>query len=184
MHNCSVKSHPHDRCPVCVEIPRLEAKVQESEAELAPIRARLAAIKARVKSPRREAISRAASRAACAVRTALSKVRLEASTRFRNMRGAALRATRLIVRDGLSIGGEALLEIGDAMVRVSDFITINDLVARREVPDNVDDMPLEPDNVDDEPLNAEPDNDDEIADAMDLLERVDAAIGAHSALRG
>ena len=176
MHNCSVKSHPHDRCPVCVEIPRLEAKVQESEAELAAIRARLAAIKARVKSPRREAISRAASRAACAVRTALSKVRLEASTRFRNMRGAALRATRLIVRDGLSIGGEALLEIGDAMVRVSDFITINDLVARREVDD-------EPDNVDDDERLAEPIG-AAIADAMNLLGQANAALEEANAFRG
>ena len=183
MHNCSVKSHPHDRCPVCVEIPRLEAKVQESEAELAPIRARLAAIKARVKSPRREAISRAASRAACAIRTALSKVRLEASTRFRNMRGAALRATRLIVRDGLSIGGEALRDIGDAMVWVSDYITINDL--RREVnvddePDNVDD---EPDNVDDDERLAEPIG-AAIADAMNLLGQANAALEEANAFRG
>ena len=132
------------------------------------------------KSPRREAISRAASRAACAIRTALSKVRLEASTRFRNMRGAALRATRLIVRDGLSIGGEALLEIGDAMVRVSDFITINDLVARREVPDNVDD---EPDNVDDDERLAEPIG-AAIADAMNLLGQANAALEEANAFRG
>jgi len=166
MHNCSVKSHPHDRCPICVEIPRLEA-------ELAPIKARLAAIKPRVKSPRREAISRAASRAACAIRTALFKVRLEATTRFRNMRGAAIRATRLIVRDGLSIGGEALLEIGDAMVQVSDYLTINDLVARREVP--VDDMPLEPDNIDDDERHDEPIG-AAIADARGLIEQANAAL--------
>ena len=118
------------------------------------------------KSPRREAISRAASRAACALRTTLSKVRLEANIRFRNMRGAALRATRLIVRDGLSIGGEALRDIGDAMVWVSDYITINDL--RREV--NV-----EPDNVDDDERLAEPIG-AAIADAINLLGQANAAL--------
>ncbi len=130
------------------------------------------------KSPRREAISRAASRAACALRTTLSKVRLEANIRFRNMRGAALRATRLIVRDGLSIGGEALRDIGDAMVWVSDYITINDLVARREV--SVDD---EPDNVDDDERLAEPIG-AAIADAMNLLGQANAALEEANAFRG
>ena len=151
----TVKTHPNDRCPVCRGGPKA--------------------------SPRREAISRAASRAACALRTALFKVRLEANTRFRNMRGAALRATRLIVRDGLSIGGEALRDIGDAMVWVSDYITINDL--RREVnvePDNVDD---EPDNVDDDERLAEPIG-AAIADAMNLLGQANAALEEANAFRG
>ena len=135
MHNCPVKNYPHDRCPIC-EIPKLEAIVQKSEEELAPIKARLAAIKAPVNRPRREAISRAASRVACAVRTALFKVRLEANAHFRNMRGVArnglgaarliardgLHAMRLIARDGLAIGGSALRDVGDAMVLVSQSI--------------------------------------------------------------
>ena len=146
----TVKTHPNDRCPVCRGGPKA--------------------------SPRREAISRAASRAACALRTALFKVRLEANIRFRNMRGAALRATRLIVRDGLSIGGEALRDIGDAMVWVSDYITINDLVARREVDD-------EPDNVDDDERLAEPIG-AAIADAMNLLGQANAALEEANAFRG
>ena len=148
----TVKTHPNDRCPVCRGGPKA--------------------------SPRREALSRAASRVACAVRTALFKVRLEANTRFRNMRGAALRATRLIVRDGLSIGGEALRDIGDAMVWVSDYITINNLVARREV--SVDD---EPDNVDDDERLAEPIG-AAIADAMNLLGQANAALEEANAFRG
>jgi len=168
MHNCSVKSHPHDRCLVCVEIPRLEAKVQESEAELAPIKAQLAATKARVKAlearlearkrPRHEALLRAASRAACAIRTALFKVRLEVNTRFRNMRGAM----RLIARSGLVVGGVALRDMGDAMVQAGVPVPGELLDAE---PDNIDD-----DERVDEPIGAA------IADARGLIEQANAAL--------
>jgi hypothetical protein len=83
------------------------------------------------------------------------------------------------VSDGLSIGGEALRDIGDAMVWVSDYITINDLVARREVSDELP----EPDNVDDDERLAEPIG-AAIADAMNLLGQANAALEEANAFRG